>query len=45
MKGEKGAVRAKLVSHSEGLIGDVELSGCKILRSYHGLWLNQLEHG
>ena len=45
MKGEKGAVRAKMASHLADLMGDVELYGWERATAYHGVWLNQLEQG
>ena len=45
MKDEKEAVRAKMASHLEDLMEDVELYGWERVRAYHIVWLNQLEQG
>ena len=37
MRGEKDAVRAKMASHLEELMGDLELYGWDRVRAYHGV--------
>ena len=43
MKSEKETVRAKMASHLEDLMGDVERYGWERFRAYRGVWLKQLE--
>ena len=45
MRCEMEAVRAKMASHLEDLMGDLELYVWERVRAYHGVWLNQLEQG
>ena len=45
MKGEKEAIRAKMASHSEELMGDAKLYGWARVRAYPGVLLNQLGQG
>ena len=45
MRGEKEAVRAKMASHLEELMGESTLYSCERVRAYHGVWINQLEQG
>ena len=43
MKAETVAVRAKMATHLQELMGDTEIYGWERVRAYHGVWLNKLE--
>ena len=43
MKGEEGAMRQRMASHLKELMLDAELYGWECTRTFHGIWLNQLE--
>ena len=45
MEGEEGAIRQRMASHLEELMSDAELYGWECTRTFHGIWLNQLEQG
>ena len=43
MMGKKETVRAKMASHLEELMGNLELYGWERVRTYYGVRLNQEE--
>ena len=45
MKGDEGAIKKRMATHLENMMSDAELYGWKITRTFHGVWLNQLEQG
>lgn len=45
MKGEEGAIRQRMASHLKELMSDAEVYGWEHTRTFHSVWLNQLEQG
>ena len=42
---EKEAVRAKIATHLDKLMGDADLDGWERVRAYHRVWHKQMEQG
>ena len=43
MDPEEGLVRQKMVAHLKDLMSDAQLYGWDRARTFHGVWLNQVE--
>ena len=45
MEGEEVAIKEKMAPHLKELMLDTQLYGWEHTRTFHGVWLNQLEQG
>ena len=45
MRGKKEGIRARMALHLGDLMGDAELYGWARVRTYHAVWVHQLEQG
>ena len=44
MEAEKPAIRPLMATHLQELMGDAELYGWESVRTFHVVWLQQLDH-